>query len=244
MPWSPQEPKTSTKPNQSKDSAVSRTHSSSANPDPHPLGVKSFLLPVVSSIDNVVVGMALGLGGRSLDFWATFLIAIVNSLCTMLAGFVGSTSSGTWLAAIIAIAVGVFFLCFGSLEIWSWFIKQESYLYQMAASWWLLAIPLSIDNCLSGTVGGTGEVDVFMLGLATLLIAFLFLWFGLWLGKFFGSNGFPLDGRLLVGFAFIFLGFLQVIPHFYLVLTLGRGHEMTNALLQQSSFRGSLTSSH
>lgn len=240
MPWSPKEKEPTESavkaPKEPNKSAGSEEYAS-GEIGPHPLGIRSWVLPVVSSVDAFVVGVALGLGGRSLNFWEVVLIALVNGLCTILAGLAGKTSDGTWLAAILAIGVGTFFLCFGSLEIFSWFQKQESYLFQMARSWWLLAIPLSIDNCLSGALGGKGEVDVFVLGLATVFLGFIFLWFGLWLGKFLGNHGFPLDGRLLVGFVFIIVGLLEVVPHLHLIVTRGRAHDLANALLQRSPFQ-------
>lgn len=196
----------------------------------------SLVLSIIASIDNLVVGVVLGLAGRGLSVWTVGWIAMVNLLGTVLFGVLGAASSG-WGPAIAGLMAAFILMCVGCVELWFWCSKEESLIVRLTTSAWMLGIILTLNNLTMGMASGLAGSDVFLLGLYSFGFAIFFLYIGYWIGLLIGQ-GVSLDPRLVSGVAFIGLGLLEAIPHLPLLLARGAATRVQGLFLEASTALG------
>mmetsp|Transcript_56083 Transcript_56083/g.88892 ORF Transcript_56083/g.88892 Transcript_56083/m.88892 type:complete len:233 (-) Transcript_56083:33-731(-) len=178
-------------------------------------GLGVFLLPIIASMDNFVLGVALGVGGQSLPPSVVLIVAIMNAVGMMLSGMVGKIA-GSWAPVAASILAGGFFIVVGGFEIRSWMLEEESptdMLFNLAATRnaWILGLPMTLNNLASGLAGGLVGMNIWLLGLLTFLASSVLMCLGYALGSCTGK-ALPTDPRLPVGVVFLCLGLVQIAP--------------------------------
>jgi len=178
-------------------------------------GFADLVLPIVSSADNFVVGVALGIGGQPLPMLTVLIVAIANACGMLLACFVGRWA-GAWAPMVASLVAGGFFVVIGGLELKSWWTKEEGpsdKLTDMAgtSNAFVLALPMTLNNLATGLAGGMMGGNIYMIAFLTFVASFSLMYLGYFVGRCTGK-ALPMDPRFAVGVVFFGLGLMQLMP--------------------------------
>lgn len=177
--------------------------------------VTIIFLSAASSIDNFLLGLALGSGGRKLPCCTILIVASMNAIGMMLSGYLGVWMASVWAPAVVAIIAAVFFIALGLIEIATWWFEKEGSLAQacndaVAGNACVLALPMTLNNVLCGLGSGMAGTDIWILGAFTFVASIALCWIGHLLGMCFEKSS-HYDPRLLSGILFILLGLYQIV---------------------------------
>lgn len=195
---------------------ISVGSSATADPVKSDVAYISVVLPIISSLDNLIVGVSLGIGGHDLPVGTNLVIALCNAVGMTVSALVG-TEVGKWAPLAAACAAGLFFLCIGLNEIHAWWNNKGGLGEQLAhtaihRSPWLLAFPMTLNNLATGVAGGLAGANWVVLGLVTFVVSFSLMHFGHVFGRWSGK-GLPFSPQLAAGIVFIGLAIWQVAPY-------------------------------
>lgn len=146
------------------------------------------IISIASNVDNLGVGLAYALRGRTIPQAALWLIGLVGGLTAGIA-VEGGVWIRQWLPLYVSdwIAGGILIL----IGIYAWISSRVRVTYYetlIQKEWWFLAAALSINNFSMGLSGGLLGYHSVIFGLAMGLASSLMLWLGNWLGNSLGSK--------------------------------------------------------
>jgi len=174
-----------------------------------------FILPIISSMDNFMVGAALGIGGQEMSLLTVLIVACANAAGMLLAGFVG-TMVAAWAPMAASLLAGIAFVAIGGMELQAWWSKEESptdKLVTLAVTQnpWVLALPMSFNNLATGLAGGLLGGSIWVTAFMTFVASFCLMYLGYFIGKF-AAKAVPTDPRLAIGIVFVLCGLIQLVP--------------------------------
>ena len=169
----------------------------------------ALFLAVGSSLDNLAVGVTLGVTGQRLQPWVNMTIAVCNAAGALLASYGGSLLGDTAprLAPLLA---GSVFAYLGFSEGRSWWHEEPSPLAQLAAEGLVarLAIPMTLNNIAGGVAGGVAGVSPVLAAFCVLAASFLMMAGGHTFGRYLDS-ALTVDPRVAASGIFCVLAVAQ-----------------------------------
>ena len=178
-----------------------------------PMLMRALLLAVGSSIDNLAVGVSLGLTATPLRSMlaVNVTVAACNALGAGLATF-GGTLLGKSLPRAAPAIAALAFTYLGWQECRAWWLDENSSLANLAAENALLslALPMTLNNLAGGLAGGVAGIGpLTAAGLA--LAASFFMMSAGHLFFFHLGGSIPVDPRAAAGSVFVLLALAQVV---------------------------------
>ena len=169
------------------------------------------MLAIGSSVDNLAVGVSLGVSGQRLIPWVNLVVGACNALGALLASY-----GGLWMGAAVPtlapLFAGATFAYLGYSEAASYYYREESPLTKLAAEGVVvrLAVPMTLNNLAGGVAGGVAGVSPFAAALSVLAASTIMMWGGHKLGRWVGDS-MSVDPRVVAGSIFFLLALAQVI---------------------------------
>uniref|UniRef100_A0A7S4P4K2 GDT1 family protein n=1 Tax=Paramoeba aestuarina TaxID=180227 RepID=A0A7S4P4K2_9EUKA len=171
----------------------------------------AIVLAIGSSVDNLAVGVSLGVSGQRLRPWVNFAIAGSNALGAFLASF-GGLWMGEAIPTLAPLLAGVTFAFLSYSEFSSWYHHEESPLTKLAAEGVVirLAVPMTLNNLAGGVAGGVAGVSPFVAALSVLVASAVMMWGGHRAGRWLGGT-LPVDPCVVAGGIFAVLALTQFV---------------------------------
>ena len=179
--------------------------------------LRAIALALASSVDNLAVGVSLGIAGTSKS--RMLLVNVVIASCNALGASVAAFGGSMLGKGVPVVAPGIALLAFAYLT-WqegrSWLLDEESSLATMVSNDAMLslAVPMTLNNLAGGVAGGVAGIGPIMAGGLALAASFAMMAGGHFLGRQLGGS-LPVDPRAAAAAIFAALALMQaadVVP--------------------------------
>lgn len=175
--------------------------------------VRALLLAVGSSVDNLAVGLSLGLAATPLRslLVVNATVAACNAIGAGLATF-GGTLLGKSLPSAAPAIAALAFTYLGWQECRAWWLDEASSLASLAVDNALLslALPMTLNNLAGGLAGGVAGIGPLTAAGLALAASFFMMYAGHLVGWQLGGS-IPVDPRAAAGCVFAVLALAQVV---------------------------------
>ena len=173
---------------------------------------RALLLALGSSVDNLAVGVSLGLTATPLHSMLVVntIVAACNALGAGLATF-GGTLLGKSLPNAAPAIAALAFSYLGWQECRAWWQDEDSSVASLALDNALLslALPMTLNNLAGGLAGGVAGIGPLTAAGLALVASFLMMYVGHLVGWQLGGS-IPVDPRAAAGCIFVVLALAQV----------------------------------
>ena len=172
--------------------------------------VLAVVLAVGSSVDNLAVGITVGVTGHRLQPWVNGVVASCNAAGTLLAS-IGGSMMGDTTPTLAPLLAGSVFMYLGFSEGRSWWLGEESPLAQLAAQGLVarLAVPMTLNNFAGGVAGGVAGVSPLVAAASVLVASFFLMAGGHSVGRYLDKS-LTIDPRIAACAIFVLLGIAQL----------------------------------